>query len=310
MAGASIAGQGTTAAGLDEAVEQYHSELSTGSTSIFTESDETATITFQSAPPENATLETLVSLAEESPDSLKEAIGALAGQYPTLFREAMESFGISNPALFRQAVPDMYDSQTGLMSKDYFENCVLAQQIGRAREEETTISYLMIDIDGFKGFNDEYGHSIGDRVIELVSGVIKRSVRGFDRPAKDRHPDIVGIMRDELRYEEPTYQLARVGEGEEFAIILYDTSVGGAYVVGERLRKAIEEHTLQTKKYGPLGVTVSIGVAELEPGMDAKSLKEAADRELYSAKADGRNRVYARNYAHGYLQPPQKKEVA
>ncbi len=241
-----------------------------------------------------------------SPDDKRqktlEFLASIAQEDPNLFREALEKLGMANPLVFQQAVPDMYDSQTGLMSKGYFECIVLPERVETARTEGKPLSYLMIDIDGFKEFNDKYGHSIGDKVIAFVAEVIKGSVRGYNTKT-ERQPDFVGIMRNEVRLEEPTYTFARVGEGEEFAIILYDTTLGQAYEIGERLRTAIERHRLDTERYGPLSITVSVGAAELMPAMTAEQLRKSADEMLYAAKDEGRNRVYA----HGYLSPAPKR---
>jgi len=235
---------------------------------------------------------------EEAQQRIDELVSSLAGEAPEVLRGALEKLGMANPLAFQQAVPDMYDSQTGLMSKGYFECIMLPERIEKARTERKPLSYIMVDIDGFKQFNDRYGHDLGDEVVKLVAEIIKGSVRGYDRKT-ERQPDFVGIMRDELRVEEPAYTFARVGEGEEFAIILYDTKLGQAYEIGERLRTAIERHRLDTERYGSLSVTVSIGAAELMPEMTAEQLRKAADRMLYAAKDAGKNRVYA----EGYLSP-------
>jgi len=136
----------------------------------------------------------------------------------------------------------------------------------RGREH---LSLAMVDIDGFKLFNDAYGHAEGDTCLRKVAQALDGAVR--------RGEDHV----------------ARYG-GEEFAIILPATACGGALVVSEKLRMAVA--ALQIPHHpSPSGdhVTVSVGVATTMPSTEecVQSLIEAADKELYRAKADGRNRV-------------------
>jgi diguanylate cyclase (GGDEF)-like protein len=128
----------------------------------------------------------------------------------------------------------------------------------------------MVDIDGYKSYNDRYGHQAGDECMRTVAQAIASSAK---RPA-----DIV----------------ARYG-GDEFALILKDTDLDGARVVSERIRQAIE--SLQIPHVAsPVGiVTVSCGVAAQRPGGsgDSLNLVAAADRALYAAKRRGRNRTCA-----------------
>ncbi|HEU5046594.1 MAG TPA: diguanylate cyclase [Rickettsiales bacterium] len=127
---------------------------------------------------------------------------------------------------------------------------------------------LMIDIDHFKSFNDKFGHLIGDEVLKKVGQALVDTVKG---------KDFVG----------------RYG-GEEFAILLPSTPLAGALVVGENIRKNIEETILQRKDTGDVidKVTVSIGVARYRPDQDSAAVFiSRADNALYRAKMGGRNRV-------------------
>jgi diguanylate cyclase (GGDEF)-like protein len=126
-----------------------------------------------------------------------------------------------------------------------------------------SVSVLMVDIDHFKDVNDRYGHAVGDEAIKAMAAACLYG---------KRKSDLVG----------------RVG-GEEFAIVLPETSLSRAKNVAERIRKRIAAHTLGARD-GSFQITASIGVAEAMvsmPGIEA--LMIAADQALYQAKAQGRN---------------------
>ncbi len=133
------------------------------------------------------------------------------------------------------------------------------------------IAIVMIDIDHFKQFNDNFGHLIGDRVIKFVASLLVKNTRGGDTPA-------------------------RFG-GEEFAVLLPNTSLEGALAVAENLRRAVADSKLvrsDTKE--PLGqITVSAGVAQYRHGEDVATWIERADRCLYASKNAGRNCVTVEN---------------
>jgi diguanylate cyclase (GGDEF)-like protein len=128
-----------------------------------------------------------------------------------------------------------------------------------------TASLLMVDVDRFKLVNDRYGHPGGDAVLKALADCL---VRNFPRKS-----DLV----------------ARYG-GEELAVVLPDTSTANAMRLAERTRQAVREvkvpHSGQT-----IGVTISIGVAQLGRHESIQSWLERADRALYHAKAQGRDRV-------------------
>jgi diguanylate cyclase len=160
------------------------------------------------------------------------------------------------------------DPLTGLANRRHFDRAlVTAVEEAAARAEPLTL--LMADIDHFKKLNDSFGHLIGDHVLRLIGLVVKQSVRGRD-------------------------VAARYG-GEEFAIILPKTAWREARVVAENIRTAVTARELVRHSTGErLGrVTMSIGVAQLHRGEDGQALIGRADRCLYRAKHDGRNRVNA-----------------
>ena len=134
-------------------------------------------------------------------------------------------------------------------------------------KERMPLALIMIDIDNFKEYNDTYGHLSGDqaltRIAEVIKGVIKR----------------------------PGDLAARYG-GEEFVVMLMNTVAERAAVVAEEIRSGIEDLGIENEKLETV-ITVSLGVASVVPEnrMEPKELINAADRALYKAKEDGRNKV-------------------
>lgn len=144
--------------------------------------------------------------------------------------------------------------------------------LAHAAAEGTPLSVAMLDLDGFKKLNDEYGHLAGDEVLrEFVNRV----------DACLRSDDFIG--------DSGGGPLGRFG-GEEFLVVLPGTELQGARQAAERMRKAVAETRYETKS-GNLSVTVSIGVATYREGDDAETLLRRADRALYEAKENGRDRV-------------------
>ena len=135
------------------------------------------------------------------------------------------------------------------------------------REKPSTA--LMLDIDHFKRINDTYGHQAGDKVIKMLAALIKRCVR---------ETDLAG----------------RYG-GEEFAIILNDSSVEDAKIVAERIRQLAKRLVVEHEGES-ISFTVSLGLAQFSPDFKgAMAWLECADQALYEAKENGRNqyRIYA-----------------
>jgi len=133
---------------------------------------------------------------------------------------------------------------------------------------------LFIDIDHFKQFNDTYGHASGDEALIAVAECISATVR--------RWVDLV----------------ARYG-GEEFAVILPETPAEGALTVAEMIRRQVQEQDVIHRDGEAVSVTVSVGCATCVPaeGANALDLLAAADRQLYAAKAAGRNRIGSAGWA-------------
>jgi two-component system cell cycle response regulator len=160
------------------------------------------------------------------------------------------------------------DSLTGLYNRRYLTSH-LESMVERARAGAKPLSVLMIDIDHFKVINDTYGHAAGDDVLRAIAVEIGRSVREFDLTA-------------------------RIG-GEEFVVVMPDTTGAAAMAVAERLCCQIAEnqvHTASLKQ--PISVTASIGIATLLGTTEsATNLMSRADEAMYRAKSMGRNRVVA-----------------
>ena len=157
------------------------------------------------------------------------------------------------------------DALTGLANKRAVED-TLKRMTAQAGRLKAPLSCLLLDLDRFKEVNDRYGHAAGDEVLAAVGDVLTTALRGSD---------FVG----------------RYG-GEELVVLLPDTDREGAVRVAEKLRASIEaiEPPAQVERL----ITASIGVAVLpDDALDAESLLRMADRALYAAKADGRNRVRA-----------------
>ena len=167
-------------------------------------------------------------------------------------------------ALMRLAATDPL---TGLSNRRVLDTR-LDEEWRRARRSGQPLSVLFIDIDHFKQFNDAYGHASGDEALIAVAESISAAVR--------RWVDVV----------------ARYG-GEEFAVILPETPAEGALTVAEMIRRKVQEQDVLHRDGQAISVTVSVGCATCVPaaGANALDLLAAADRQLYAAKAAGRNRV-------------------
>ena len=155
------------------------------------------------------------------------------------------------------------DALTNLNNRRQFETR-LKQEIAITKRQNNPLCAMMIDIDFFKKVNDTYGHASGDEVLRTVASVIKAQLRESDIPA-------------------------RYG-GEEFAVLLPYTHIDEAKIVGERLRKAVEETTVQLDDL-TINVTISMGLAEFTQEETGEELFARADKALYEAKEGGRNRV-------------------
>lgn len=165
------------------------------------------------------------------------------------------------------------DPLTGLHNRRYME-ARLAEELSRSRRYDYPMSFMMIDIDDFKLYNDRNGHQAGDRALEITAQCLRAALRKAD-------------------------VASRYG-GEEFSILLPQTDLQEAGIIADRIRRKVSDTKFPYGPAQPLGsVTVSIGLSCYSAGLDsAEAVIRAADRALYHAKSHGKNRAYA------YQNPP------
>jgi diguanylate cyclase (GGDEF)-like protein/putative nucleotidyltransferase with HDIG domain len=158
------------------------------------------------------------------------------------------------------------DSKTGLFNARHF-GLALNEEIVRAQRFGRPLALIMADLDLLRDINNSYGHLAGDAVLKGVADVFRSELRHYDVPA-------------------------RFG-GEEFSILLPETSVEEAMEIAERIRKAVAERSIDVETSSqPIRATISIGVAAYpRDGQDANELIHQADLAVYRAKLQGRNRV-------------------
>lgn len=158
------------------------------------------------------------------------------------------------------------DGLTGLYNYPYFRK-ILRQEVLRSLRYGQPVSLLMMDIDFFKMYNDQFGHPQGDQILRQFALLLCKNIRQTDF-------------------------LARYG-GEEFALILPSTDKNSAHIVAEKLRKLVENAKFPLSQKMPFGrVTISIGVANVpQDAKEDERLIQLADQALYRAKREGRNRT-------------------
>jgi diguanylate cyclase (GGDEF)-like protein len=157
------------------------------------------------------------------------------------------------------------DALTGLHNRGWLDDA-FDREIKRSERDELPLALLMIDVDNFKNYNDDYGHLAGDQVLITVADAIRSPLR-------------------------PNDLVARFG-GEEFAVLLPETTVSNARIIAERLREHVEKSdpgVLDSRQLP--SVTISLGVAGRQPGYSLDMMIAAADVAMYHAKRNGRNRV-------------------
>ena len=171
---------------------------------------------------------------------------------------------VENAQLYSQAMTwAITDGLTRLYNHRYMHEC-LDKEIARGTRFGTTFSIIMLDLDFFKTYNDTYGHLAGDDVLTGVGKCVLASIRTVDMA---------------FRYG-----------GEEFAIILPETTAEGAYLVAERIREKIEQKVFT----GRSSITASLGIASWpNDGVNKEQILISADKALYAAKGTGRNKTCA-----------------
>lgn len=184
------------------------------------------------------------------------------GQLESLLASLL--FPLRNALLYRSAVQSaLRDPLTETGNRIAMQQ-TLKREVDIARRTLQPLSVLMVDIDHFKRINDTHGHLVGDQALKAVASALKDSLRNVD---------IV------FRYG-----------GEEFVVLLSNTSREAASMVGERLRMAVlgVQYLVENRA---IEMSVSLGCATLLPGESMESLLRRADSALYVSKRDGRNRL-------------------
>jgi diguanylate cyclase len=189
-----------------------------------------------------------------------------AAKLEAQFVEKSRELDVIRESLSRSEARARTDALTGLPNRHALEEFFRVAQT-EAMEQDRPLSALLIDIDHFKRFNDNFGHVVGDQVLRLVAKALQAGVRENDLAA-------------------------RYG-GEELIAILPGADLAVCTAVAERLRRAIAEGKIIRRSTGEElpGITVSIGVGQFQPGESVEDLIDRCDRALYQAKKRGRNLV-------------------
>jgi diguanylate cyclase (GGDEF)-like protein len=178
---------------------------------------------------------------------------------------AQASIALENARLHRAVEQQaITDHLTGLANRRRFSES-LGLEVSRAERFAGILALVLADLDDFKRVNDLYGHQIGDEVLRRFAGIMLESVREFD--------------------------LAVRHGGEEFAVLLPETDLDGGVRLAERLAEALRGTRFTSRSGETFSVTSSFGVAAFPGSASAEQLMLAADRALYRAKKEGKNRV-------------------
>ncbi|HFE37769.1 MAG TPA: GGDEF domain-containing protein [Gammaproteobacteria bacterium] len=173
-------------------------------------------------------------------------------------------YPLRNAISYQQALLAAHkDPLTGVYNRATLEES-LNREVKLAQRYVRNLSMIILDIDNFKQFNDNYGHDVGDEVIKTT---VERTV------ACMRSTDVI------FRYG-----------GEEFVILLSNTDIEGAAFLAERIRESVEETSIHHES-GAIGITISLGAAELKPNEMNANFFSRADKALYRAKGLGKNQV-------------------
>jgi diguanylate cyclase (GGDEF)-like protein len=230
------------------------------------------------------TAEEIGSILDEAQETLLMVSLGTSRQVDTA-REAIDSLSAKAKALEEKS---QRDPLTGLHNRAGLD-AFITNEVQQSAHSGKPLSVIMADIDHFKQVNDGHGHPAGDKVLASVSSCLKTRLR-------------------------PRDMVARYG-GEEFILVLPETDAAGATVVAERIRKNVEDLAHEISPGKALRITISLGCATSThetPFTSRQELIEAADRSLYVAKREGRNRVvaFATLAARGEAGPPGENKTA
>jgi len=195
---------------------------------------------------------------------------ARATKLETSFVEKTRELDVIRDSLNKSEQRARTDTLTGLPNRRALEEFFRTAQIA-AMEKGEPLSILLVDIDHFKAFNDDFGHGVGDQVLRLMAKVLRERVREIDLPA-------------------------RYG-GEELIAVLPGAELATCHDVAERIRRSISECSITRRSTGEVlpSITVSIGVGQFRLGESMADLIDRCDQALYLAKKTGRNRVMTEN---------------
>jgi diguanylate cyclase (GGDEF)-like protein len=173
------------------------------------------------------------------------------------------------------------DPLTGIFNRKYLTDA-LKVEVLRSRRHRFTLACMMIDIDNFKSINDTFGHTVGDHALQELAYRLSQQLRGYDF-------------------------VARYG-GDEFTVLLPQSSKGGALALAERLRNIIESEPFLKREARNIHLTISIGIAAFSGSefSEEEQLIITADRALYEAKQKGRNCIaIAESLDRFRVEPPK-----
>lgn len=209
-----------------------------------------------------ASLKSLVSKMMQDTQSMRGSVESLQGK----LHESKDEVEKLQRELRNARSEALIDPLTGVYNRRGFD-AQMRKLLADPELQDKRACFMMLDIDFFKKINDTYGHLFGDKVICGIAEALKSRVKGRD-------------------------SVARMG-GEEFAVILPDTPLQGAYAVAEQIRQSIEKSKIRRseKQQAVEGITISIGIADCEISGDWSEALGRADQALYASKTGGRNRT-------------------
>lgn len=196
-------------------------------------------------------------MKKDAMSAIKEKINVLEPKFKEQFSKVLNTLNNSLSLLYDIATKD---EKTGIYNHRFFKT-IFEMELEKAKRKKDIFSFIVIDIDHFKKFNDTYGHLLGDKILRELAQTLQKEIRKYD-------------------------VLARFG-GEEFFILLPNTNAKKAFKIAERLRKNLWKNS-QLKKYK---VTVSLGVSQYKSLDNLKRVIERADKALYVSKKEGRNKT-------------------
>ena len=194
--------------------------------------------------------------------ALKNHFEGLYGELQDKIRQINDYSNYLIDTNIRLAEESITDPLTGLYNRRHFEER-LAEEAARASRHQTDLSVIMIDVDGFKNYNDTLGHPAGDSLLRNIGRVIRALVRKSD------------IC---FRYG-----------GDEFSVVLPQCGVTDAEAIASKLVQAVSGQVLAEEGHGEVSISISCGVADLRVGLDR--IVDVADQCLLKAKAAGKGRI-------------------